>query len=120
MGPISQIGILLSDEVSGQEIGLIEFTPSGALALYYYQGPDVFALKPIERLLVEHGLGEEPLYVKYSEVLQREPELPPTILKREARSYADYINELRPQCKVRGKPVKASVAHYWVSDSETT
>jgi hypothetical protein len=120
VGATSQIGILLSEEWSGEEIGLIEFTPSGVLALYFFQGPDVFALKPIERLLIEHGLGEEPLYVKYGEVLQREPELPPSILKREARYYADFVNGLRPRCKVRGRTVRASVAHYWRPEDEPT
>jgi hypothetical protein len=111
---------LLSEETSGKEVGLIEFTPSGFLALHYYQGPDVFALKPIERLLIEHGLGEEPLYVKYAQVLNQEPELPPTILKKEATFYSDFVNGLVPRCKVRGKTVRASVAHYRVPDNEPT
>lgn len=120
MGSASQIGILLREDKSGNEIGLIEFTPSGSLKLHYYQGRDVFALKPIERLLLENGLGEEPLYVKYAQVLNREPELPPMILKQEASFYADFLNEKVPRCQVRGKAVVASVAHYVEEDSEPT
>ncbi len=118
MGSASQIGILLREEKSGKEIGLIEFAPSGILALDYYQERAVFALKPIERLLIENGLGEEPLYVKYAEVSEREPELPPRILKQEASFYAEDLNGLEPPCKVRGKTVRASVAQYMEPDTE--
>ncbi len=118
MGSASPIGILLREEKGGKEIGLIEFTPSGTLALHYYLEQDVFALKPIERLLIENGLGEEPLYVKYAEVLKCESELPPKILKQEASFYADLLNGLEPPCKVRGKTVRARVAHYVEPDSE--
>ncbi len=117
MALASQIGILLNEEESGVEVGWIEFTSSGVLALHYFQGRDVFALKPIERLLIENGL-EEPLYVKYAELLEREPELPPRILKQEASQYADFLNRLVPPCKVRGKTVRASVAQYMEPDTE--
>lgn len=118
MASASQIGILLSEAKSGKEVGFIEFTPSGVLALHYFQGRDVFALKPIERLLIENGLGKEPLYVKYAELLEREPELPPRILKQEASYYADFLNQVEPPGMVRGKTVKATVANYLEQDSE--
>ncbi len=53
---------------------------------------------------------EVPLYVKYAQVLNQEPELPLMILKQEASFYADFLNEKVPRCQVRGKAVVASAA----------
>jgi hypothetical protein len=112
MDSISGIGLLLSEKHSGKQIGMIEFTPSGVLVFHVIQqGLHVFALKPIERILMENGL-QEPLYVKYADLLKRQSELPSDILEQEASFYAEVLNQLEPPPQVRGKTIQAAMVHF--------
>jgi hypothetical protein len=88
------IGLLLTEEKSWKEMGLIEFDPSGVLILRGFEGGvHVNALNAVIRLLEGKGLNE-PLYEKYADILKREGSLSADLLQKEAELYADVINRL--------------------------
>lgn len=101
--------VLLTDRATEQQVGLIVFAPSGMLVFRMIKkGLHVFALKPIERFLKQHGL-DQPLYVKYADQMDAKQELPPEILLQESPACADAINRADPPRSVGGHTLAARV-----------
>lgn len=111
MSDTSKIGVLLKDRVSGEQIGVIEFDPSGVLVYQIIMtGLHVFAFKPINKLLSEEWI-KEPLYIKHAKLLAENPKLPNDILEQEAISCAEFLNALANPLTLGGYIVKAHMVH---------
>ncbi len=110
--PATHVGILLYERRSGNQVGLVEFHPSGVLAFRVLQpGLHYFALKPIERRLSDTVL-RHPLYIKYAQAIRQEGSLERSILKREARLCAAALNRSRPTLQVGNTRVSAYMVQY--------
>lgn len=102
-----KIGLMLTEETGGKELGLIEFDPSGMLLLHGFQGGvHVNALKAVVSLL-EKNVLQEPLYKKYAEILKQQGSLSVDILLKEAESSAEVINNLVPVPQINGVNYRA-------------
>ncbi len=107
-----KIGLLLKEEKSGKELGLIEFDPTGMLVTRGFAGEvHVIALNAVVHLLEENGL-QEPLYKKYEDVLKQQSSLSEELLQREAEHYAGVINRLVPAPQINGREYRASAVRY--------
>jgi hypothetical protein len=104
-----EIGVLLVDKASGDQMGFIEFDPSGAL-VYHKMKPEmhVYAFRGIDRLLREDWITQ-PLYKKHAKSMDKNKKLPDEILEQEANSCADFLNSLEPPLRFAGHDVKAQV-----------
>ena len=106
----SEISVVLLDRASSAAVGLIKFDSSGVLVYQSIEaGLQVFAFKPINKLLSEQWL-EEPLYKKYADSLDENKMLPERILVEEATSCADFLNGLDGPLTLGRTIVKAQVA----------
>ncbi len=105
----NQVGVLLSDRTTDEQIGLITFYPRGVLGYSVLKaGLHVFALKPIERFLEENGFSQ-PLYVKHAARMNNQNELATDILEREAKACAEAIQRAEPPLTVGGHALGAHV-----------
>ena len=110
------LGVLLVDNASGAQIGLIKFDPSGMLVYQIIMtGLHVYAFKPINKLLSEQWI-KEPLYMKHAKLLAENPKLPNDILEQEANSCADFLNALTGPLTLGGHNVKAYMVHFGSKD----
>jgi hypothetical protein len=113
----TSIVILLTDVANGDGVAEIEFNPRGILVFRVVsKGLNVFALKPVERILKESGFSE-PLRKKYAKLLEGREELPADILEHEANFYAGVLNSRNPPLTIAGRSVKAEVVRYSGEDS---
>lgn len=104
-----QIAILLTDRTTEEQVGVIEFNAAGMLGYHALKrGLHVFALKPIEQFLKQHGF-DQPLYVKYAAQMNAQQELPAEVLELEATAYAQLIQQANPPPSVGGHPLAARV-----------
>jgi hypothetical protein len=111
MSEISEIGVLLVDNATAAQIGLIKFDPSGVLVYQTIKtGLHVHAFKPINKLLSEEWL-KEPLYIKHAKLLAENPKLPNDILEQEADSCAEFLNSLANPPTLGEHIVKAHRVH---------
>ena len=107
-----KIGVLLTDVTDGKQVVLVEFDGSGMLVMNNLQADIVWqAMRSLERHVVE-GVGNEPLYQKYADLLKQTPTLPDDILEKEAAAYAEAVNRADPPCRVNQYSVKAQVMHF--------
>jgi len=104
-----EIGVLLVDESSGDQMGYVEFDPSGML-VYHKVKPEmhVYAFKGIDRILREEW-ATQPLYKKHAESLDENKKLPDEILEQEATACADFLNSLENPPMMGRYIVKAQV-----------
>jgi hypothetical protein len=116
MPDASEIGVLLLDNDTAAQIGLIKFDPSGVLVYQTIKtGLHVYAFKPINKLLSEEWL-KEPLYIKHAELLAENPKLPNDVLEQEADSCAEFLNSLANQPTLGDHIVKAHRVHFGSKD----
>jgi hypothetical protein len=116
MSEISEIGVLLVDNATAAQIGLIKFDPSGVLVYQTIKtGLHVYAFKPINKLLSEEWM-KEPLYIKHAKLLAETPKLPNDILEQEADSCAEFLNSLANPPTLGGNNVKAHKVHFGSKD----
>jgi hypothetical protein len=109
MASKKQIGVLLVDKASGEQMGFIEFDPSGALAYHKMKTEmHVYAFRGIDRLLREEWTTQ-PLYKKHAKSMDKNKKLPDEILEQEANSCADFLNSLEIPLRFGGYDVKAQV-----------
>ena len=107
--PVSKLGVLLKSKESGEQIGVLEFDPSGMLMCQMIKkGLHVFALRSVTKLLEEKGF--KPLYKKYEAQKDNAGNLPEDILRVEAEACAKIINEA--EMTIGGIPVIASVEEW--------
>ena len=107
MPDTSEINVLLLDRATSAAIGLIKFDSSGVLVYQSNEaGLQVFAFKPIDKLLREQWL-KEPLYKKYANSLDENKMLSERILVKEADSCAKFLNALEGPLRLGNTPVKA-------------
>lgn len=105
----TELGILLTDNETEDQIGLIKFDPSGMLVYQIIKtGLHVYAFKPINKLLSEQWL-KEPLYIKHAKLMDENKKLPDEILEEEAKACADFLNSLEESPALGGHVVKAQV-----------
>jgi hypothetical protein len=107
--PISKLGVLLKSKESGEQIGILEFDPSGMLMCQMIKsGLHVFSLRSVIHILeVKDPL---PVYKKYASQKDEKGHLPREILRKEAASYAKILNEA--EMEISGIPVTASVEEW--------
>jgi hypothetical protein len=109
MASKTEIGVLLVDKASGEQIGFIEFDSRGIFAYHIIKkGMHVFGLKGIDRLLREEW-ATQPLYKKHAALLDGNSKLSDEILKQEAKSCADFLNSQESPPMVGGYVVTAQV-----------
>lgn len=107
MSDTTETGVLLLDPVTGAQIGLIKFDPSGMLVYQVIKkGLPVSAFKPVDRLLNGQWI-KKPLYKKHATSLGEDKKLPREILEQEANSCADFLNALENPLIMAGTVVKA-------------
>jgi hypothetical protein len=108
---MSEVGVLLVDATSGEQIGFIKFDASGMLVYQVIKaGLHVFAFKPINRLLSEQWI-KEPLYKKHASLLDADKKLPEEVLEQEANSCAEFLNSLESPLMLGGSTVRAEVVY---------
>jgi hypothetical protein len=109
MTTTTEVGVLLVDRASGEQIGYIEFDPRGAL-VYHKMKPEmhVYAFKGIDQLLREEWKNQ-PLYIKHAKLMDENKKLPFEILEQEAHSCADFLNSLESPPNMGRYLVKAQV-----------
>jgi len=106
---ISKIGVLLTSKENGEQIGVIEFDPSGMLICRMIKrGLNEYALRTVINLSDEKGFP--PLYKKYKTRMDEKGNLPKDVLSSEADAYAEIVNEAN--VKIGGIPVNASVREW--------
>ena len=104
-----QIVVLLTDRTTEEQIGVIVFDASGMLGYHSIKkGLHVFALKPIEQFLKQHGF-DQPLYVKHAAQMNEQQELPTEVLEQAATAYAQLIHQADPPRSVGGHLLAAKV-----------
>jgi hypothetical protein len=107
--PISKLGVLLKSKESGEQIGILEFDPSGMLICQMIKkGLPVFALRSVMQILKEKA--PLPIYKKYETRKDERGHLPREILRTEAASYAKIINDA--EMEIGGIAVIASVEEW--------
>ena len=106
---VSKMGVLLKSKENGEQIGVLEFDPSGMLICQMIKpGLHVFSLRSVMKLLDEKGF--KPLYKKYEAQKDEAGNLPRDILRAEAEACAKIINEA--ETTIGGIPVTASVEEW--------
>jgi hypothetical protein len=110
MAQKKKVGVLLISKADQSQVGVIELLPEGMwLFRAIKKELHVYALKPVEKYLTDHGFSE-PLYVKYAETMRESKEIPEEILWNEAESYAAALNA--GKLKVGEYVVKAMAVRY--------
>ncbi len=105
----NQVAVLLTDRTTDEHIGLVTFYASGVIGFSLLtEGLHVFALKPIERFLKDHGFSQ-PLYAKHAAQVNDRKELAVDILMREATTCAEAIQRAEPPLTVGGHALGAHV-----------
>ena len=105
----SNIGVLLKSKENGEQIGVLEFDPSGMLMGQMIKtGLHVFALRSVIHILNEKD--PLPVYKKYEDQKDEKGHLPKEILLSEAASYAKILNEA--EMEISGIPIKATVEEW--------
>jgi hypothetical protein len=106
---IRKLGILLKSKESGEQIGILEFDPSGMLMCQMIKsGVHSFALRSVINLLDKKA--PLPIYKKYADRKDEKGHLPREILLSEAASYAKIINDA--EMTITGIPVTATVEEW--------
>lgn len=85
---MTKIGVLISSKETNEQLGIIEFDPSGLLIGSAIKGGmHPYALKQFTSLL------DQPLHVKHKDVISRDKVLSRELLIAEAEDLAVRINE---------------------------
>lgn len=107
--PVSKLGVLLKSKESGEQIGVLEFDPSGMLMCQMIKsGLHVFALRSVMQILKEEA--PLPVYKKYEDQKDGNGHIPRETLRKEAASYAKILNEA--EMEISGIPVTATVEEW--------
>lgn len=104
-----KLGVLLKSKDSGEQIGVLEFSPDGMLICSIIKpGLHVFSLKSVIKILDEKD--PRPLHKKYEAQRDENGNLPREILRSEAEACAKMINDA--EMKIAGIPVDANVVEW--------
>jgi hypothetical protein len=85
---MTKYGVLISNEITGELLAVLELDPSGMLITSSF----TTRIHPHSLGKIAGRLLDQPIYNKYADVLARDKVLSPELMKTETQCISDLIN----------------------------